>query len=279
MKKILFPTDFSKTAENAFFYALKLAKKIDAELLLTHIYELPDFGSTLKNTSQEVHEMMDMETFENFKSSVNQLREKAEEKGLDKVEWSQMMMQGEVTNSITSLAAKENVDLIVMGTKGATGLQGLFLGSNAAGVINHAKCPVLSIPEKVDPSQAIDKIGYLTNYADEEVHGFDEVLDLATTFSASVNVIHYEKDATEIDDDQMNNWKNKLSNKGKNIHSEIITGTHFEEAISQFAHKENITLLAIQPRRRNFFISFFKTKKSKQIIQHISIPLYTLPEK
>ena len=66
MKKILFPTDFSPTAENAFLYALALAAAMKAHLTLIHVYELPELGRGLKNTTRDVHELMEMESLEAF---------------------------------------------------------------------------------------------------------------------------------------------------------------------------------------------------------------------
>src|SRR5690554_7801592 len=103
MIKILFPTDFSNAAENAFFYALQLTKKLNAKLVLAHVYELPDLGRTLHNTSKEVHEIMEMETLETFRNSVETLREKANEHGYGDVDFKHVMAEGEIVTRIVNL--------------------------------------------------------------------------------------------------------------------------------------------------------------------------------
>src|SRR5690554_469744 len=95
MIKILFPTDFSNAAENAFFYALQLTRKLNAELLLAHVYELPDLGRALHNTSKEVYEIMEMETLENFKKSVETLRRKADNNGYGDIDFKHVMAEGD----------------------------------------------------------------------------------------------------------------------------------------------------------------------------------------
>jgi len=279
MIKILFPTDFSNAAENALFYALQLSRKLNAELILAHVYELPDLGRALHNTSKEVFEIMEMETLENFKKSVETLRRKATNNGYEDIEFKHIMTEGQVVPRIVSLAKKEKVDYIVMGTTGATGLKEVFLGSVAAGVIDNSPCNVLSIPVEVSPTNSIDKIAYLTNYKDEEVVSFNEVNRFAAYFDAYLCSIHYQKEVSEITEEKMEEWKRKLGVNYDELNTYVITGNNFEEAVCELYMKENIDILAIQPRKRNFFTQIFKRSVSKHIVQRLSIPLFTLPAK
>jgi|SRR5690554_1792562 len=279
MIKILFPTDFSNAAENAFFYALQLTRKLNAELVLAHVYELPDLGRALHNTSKEVFEIMEMETLENFKKSVDNLRRKAENNGYGDVDFKHLMAEGQVVPRIVDLAKKENADYIVMGTTGATGLKEVFLGSVAAGVIDNSPCNVLSIPEEVSSKNAIDKIAYLTNYKDEEVVSFNEVNRFAAFFGATVCSMHFKKEVSELSEKQMEDWKKKLGVNYEDLHSYVVTGNNLEEAICELYIKHDIDVIAIQPRKRNFFTQIFRKSISKQIVQRLSIPLFTLPAK
>src|SRR5690554_7798049 len=97
---------------------------------------------------------MEMETLENFKKSVETLRRKADNNGYGDIDFKHVMAEGQVVTRITAIAKVEEVDYIVMGTTGATGLKEVFLGSVAAGVIDNAPCNVLSIPEEVKIGRA-----------------------------------------------------------------------------------------------------------------------------
>lgn len=279
MIKILFPTDFSNAAENAFFYALNLTRKLNAELVLAHVYSLPELGRSLHNTSKEVFEIMEMESLEKFRKAVEILRVKAEENGYGDVEFKHIMAEGQIVPKIINLAVMEEADYIVMGTTGATGLKEVFLGSVAAGVIDSSPCNVLSIPEESSPTNSIDRIAYLTNYKDEEVISFNEVNDFAAFFDAEVCSIHYEKDVTDITKEKMESWKKKLGVDYEALDSFVVSGHNFEEAVCDLYIKQNIDILAIQPRKRNFFTHIFKKSLSKQIVHRLSIPLFTLPAK
>lgn len=279
MIKILFPTDFSKAAENAFFYALQLTKKLNAKLVLAHVYELPDLGRALHNTSKEVHEIMEMETLETFRNSVETLREKANEHGYGDVDFKHVMAEGEIVTRIVNLAKEESANYIVMGTTGASGLKEVFLGSVAAGVIDNSPCNVLSIPIEVSPSNSIDKIAYLTNYKDEEVASFNEVNRFANYFDAYMCSIHYQKEVSDVSEQKMEEWKNKLGIDYDQLNTYVVSGNNFEEAVCRLYIDENIDILAIQPRKRNFFTHIFKKSVSKHIVQKLNIPLFTLPAK
>lgn len=278
MNKILFPTDFSKTADNAFLYALTLAEKMDASLTLLHVYELPELGRSLKTTTKEVYEMMEMEALEDFKKSVKKLRGLAEEKGLNHISFSHQMEEGETVSVVAHVAKQLEVDLIVMGTKGATGLQEIFLGSVATGVIDESEKPVLTIPDKASYKDTIDKVAYLSNYKDEEAAAFREVYTFAGLFNAQVLCVHYDGEQ-QVENKHRDEWRAKITDETKNIDFNVITGTSFEEALVKFNKDAQIDILAVQPRKKNVFARLFSTSVSKTIAHHLNIPLLTLPKK
>lgn len=279
MTKIMFPTDFSEAAEKAFFYALELTKKLNAELILLHVYELPELGRTLKNTTSQVYELMEMETLEDFKKSVGKLRDVAASKGYSDVDFKHLMAKGEAVYTITESAKKESIDYIVMGTKGASGLKEVFLGSVASGVIDSATCNVISVPQQTDNKDKLDRIAYLTNYTEKEIESFNTIAKFANHFDAKINCIHFDEDTEDVSTQQMDEWKAKLDPQEVEVKYNIITGSDFEEALANFYNSENIDIVAIQPRKRNFFVKIFSKGVSKKLAHHIEIPLFTLPAK
>jgi len=279
MTKILFPTDFSEAAEKAFLYALELTQKLNAELTLLHVYELPELGRALHNTTREVYDLMEMESLEAFKKSVDKLRAFALEKGYSDVDFKQIMTEGEAVYSITGIAKEESVDFIVMGTKGATGLKEVFLGSVASGVIDNANCNVISVPQDTDYKEKLDRIAYLTNYTEKEIESFNTIARFAKHFEARINCIHFDDDEQNLSTQEMDVWKSKLDTQGLEVKYNNISGSDFEEALADFYKAEGIDIVAIQPRKRNFFLKIFSKGVSKKLAHHIEIPLFTLPAK
>jgi nucleotide-binding universal stress UspA family protein len=279
MKKILFPTDFSKAAENAFLNALTIAKKIEAELILLHIYELPELGRSLKTTTKEIYEMMEMEALEAFQVETKKLRKIAEDHHLGDVVFSQEMMEGDPITKIIYATHKFDIDLIVMGTKGATGLKEIFLGSIASGVIDASPVNVMCIPSSTNHENQIERIAYLTNYKDEEVEAFQKVVDYANLFNAEVLCVHYDGDESCVNGEEMEAWKKKVDFSNARINYHVIKGADFEKALIEFNESAKIDILSVQPRKKNIFARLFKKSVSKTIAHHLDIPLFTLPKK
>jgi nucleotide-binding universal stress UspA family protein len=279
MTKILFPTDFSEAAEKAFLYALELTQKLNAELTLLHVYELPELGRALQNTTREVYELMEMESLEAFKKSVEKLREFSSDNGYGDVDFKQVMTEGEAVYSITGIAKEEAIDYIVMGTKGATGLREVFLGSVASGVIDNANCNVISVPQETDYKDKLDRIAYLTNYTEKEIKSFNTIAKFAKHFEARINCIHFDEDGEKMSTEQMDKWKAKLDTQNVEVIYNIISGSNFEETLADFYTTNGIDIVAIQPRKRNFFVKIFSRGVSKKLAHHIEIPLFTLPAK
>lgn len=278
MKNILFPTDFSDAAENAFLFALAIAKKFNSRLTLIHVYELPELGRALKSTTKEVFEMMEMEALRNFKAEVKKLHAIADKNGFSEVEFSQQMAEGETVFTITKFAEKDQCDLIVMGTQGATGLKEVFLGSIATGVIDDSKVPVLTVPSHANHQNKIEKLAYLSNYKDEELDAFKLTATFAKAFDAEMMCVHYDDEAEDLKQSK-DSWKQKTDDLHAKITYHIITGEGFEKALIKFNEEQSIDILAVQPRKKNIFARLFTKSVSKSIAHHIEVPLLALPKK
>jgi len=137
IKKILFATDFSTTSEAALKYATALARDSGAMLLIVHAEEpMPPL------VAGEVY--MLMSTFPNPELQI--LLDKVVPSD-DSVRCEHRLLTGMPADEIVRFAEEENVDLIVMGTHGRTGLRRLLLGSTAEAVLRRAPCPVLTFKQ------------------------------------------------------------------------------------------------------------------------------------
>jgi nucleotide-binding universal stress UspA family protein len=135
-KTILFPTDFSDASEAAFDYALQFARGAQARLLIVHVQEpiLPFVGGEIAYIPPTA---TDPHIFESM------LRAVVPTDPL--IDYSHRLLQGDAASEIVRLAIQEQVDTIVLGTHGRTGLTRLLMGSTAEKVIRHAPCPVIAI--------------------------------------------------------------------------------------------------------------------------------------
>lgn len=139
--KILFANDFSENSEQALDYALTLAKKFDARLIIIHVINEPvDLrGFYVPHIS-----------FEKLEKEIEEGAEKMMEKFCrtrikDFTNFETLIVAGIPYEEILKKAAAEDVSLIVLGTQGRKGIDHLLFGSTAERVVRNAKCPVMTI--------------------------------------------------------------------------------------------------------------------------------------
>lgn len=149
--KILVPLDGSKSSEKAAEYAIDIAKKRKAKLIAVHVMHLPAYAFTPTpiegmpaSTVAPVPLAVSSEERRMAESYLNKVREKAN-KAKVTLETKIIENQPSIVHAIAKVAEKEKCDLIVMGTKGRTGIKRFLLGSVASGVVTYAPCPVLVI--------------------------------------------------------------------------------------------------------------------------------------
>ncbi|MFN7012968.1 MAG: universal stress protein, partial [Bacteroidia bacterium] len=128
MKKILFPTDFSDNAAKAMQYALLLAKELNADLILLNTYKIPAGGNTsIKST--HLAEILKADAEEGLQKVLKEIRSNKE---FDAVSIETVSKQGDLVQLVNEMSEEFMFDLVVMGTKGATGAKEVLVGSNTA---------------------------------------------------------------------------------------------------------------------------------------------------
>lgn len=276
MKKILFPTDFSPAAENAFVYALRLAKRTNATVTTFHSYQLPSLEKThLPVTIQEVYESINLEEFENYNDSIPRLRQIAEEQGLTDVVVNHVMEEGAPKESIIRLAKREEVDLIVMGTTGASGFKEIFLGSVAAEVMENAPCPVLAVPKEAKFDGRIDRVGFMTEFKGEEKKALKWLSDWLAPFEADIYCLHVDQAHIEPLAHRMDNLKLDFLNQ-RHIHFDVVDATNFEDAVTGYLTEHRIDMLAMVIHKRNFLQELFNYSMTKKMAYHLKTPIMAM---
>jgi nucleotide-binding universal stress UspA family protein len=128
IKTVVVPIDFSDTSANALSFAAELSKRTSARLLAVHILQNSDTKEEIKNKLQSVESGLKMSFGSGLKCESS-------------------LAHGDIVTALKKIIEAEQADLVIMGTKGASGLKKILIGSNTLKVIAKIKMPVLVIPE------------------------------------------------------------------------------------------------------------------------------------
>ncbi|UYW01119.1 universal stress protein [Flavobacterium agricola] len=275
MKKILFPTDFSETANNAFITALKMADFLNYEILVLHTYEMPviNFGGNLA-FAPEIYSTIELDTFESFRDIMARLRDMAYANKLDHITINHMLLQGGLIDTMKTIVNDENVRLIVMGTSGTNDWASRLFGSNTIDVMNHVPRNLLVIPDNIQYHK-ISTIGFTTKFRPKDKKALKEVVRIAKKVGAEVRCLYVKPSNSDVTEETIEQWREDF--KDKDVQFVIIPHDDVKESIHDFLNFNHIDVLAMLSYKSNFLKEVFvKRNLAKEIIGEIKIPLLAI---
>lgn len=283
MKTILVPTDFSACSANAVKYAIQLSEKTDRKLLFFHstFLLIPIRSSNvtyLKSVKSEKEKKLKMLSLfiDKVYHSLNIKRDEKNTKFLVKFGHS-------VVENINEVINEQFIDLIIIGTHGATGFRKVFVGSNTSNVIERSYCPVLAIPYKYK-FKGIKTIAYASSDLDNLKKELKKIIPLSQKLDASLQIVHIASDveSLKIKYEKYNSgmFMQSLSKHFKydRMSLYIINGdeTNLIQELENFAKNNKPDVLAMLTHKRNFFEKIFMASKTKEISHELKIPLMAL---
>ncbi|MES2517414.1 MAG: universal stress protein [Bacteroidota bacterium] len=274
MKKILFPTDFSENAFHASQYAGMLAKRFDAEVIILNIYSTPVFTEF-----QPPYDIENFSTYmkEDADKSIKKFVEKfIKETNLPPENVSQIVEYGFTPDNIVSVANAKKVDMIVMGTKGASNILDRWLGTTAQKVMETAECPVWIIPANATISYP-ENILYAADFKEDEILATHKILEIAKPLDATCKVVHIhdyvELNVGHVVEETVNDLSSEFQNDDvtfKNLNrGDIVTG--LETYIK--THKPDVLALAVHDK--SFLSKIFDTSITQHFVQEGKLPMLT----
>jgi nucleotide-binding universal stress UspA family protein len=272
INKILVPTDFSEVANNALQYAISLSLKINAEIHLLYVKNVPLVDSSYPDTIYQSYmsEIDDYTTdrFAHLKNSTLKMS------GVKYVTHSAF---GFINDEIQEFTNHNKIDLIILGTTGASGIQEVLIGSNAASVVAKSEVPVLVIPPSAK-FEDIKHIVYSTDFNEPEFPALSRLAYFADLYNAEISILHVKSEFDNYFDEEHNFFvKNKdqiTLNNWKIVKVEEISSVI--DSINSYVEKEHTNLLVMAKHNRNFFDRLFHRSLSKQMAYHTKIPLLVL---
>ncbi len=279
IKKILFPTDFSGTAQNAFRYCLKLADVYEADIQLLHViypeYEALDLPVMAAQATKEKAEAAKHISKQFVELAMVQLQA-ADQLSNVPVIHSDVEI-GTPSNIITDIARRENADLIVMGTKGVHNALEHFWGSVTTSVVEHAPCHVWVVPEEA-PYAEINVAAFATDLNEADPYHIWEFGKLLAPFHPVIDCVHVDQEKSVEHTIDFANLGRFFENRAPalQINFHTLEGDSVSEALEAFADERDIDLLAMYAPQHSWFDRLFRRSNTRSMAFKTRIPLLLL---
>ncbi|MFZ2899419.1 MAG: universal stress protein [Saprospiraceae bacterium] len=267
MKNILVPIDFSENARNALAYAIDLAGRFQGKIFLLHAYRVP--------TKTGVFASFEEQILGEIRPEMKEWEDWTRERLGEGSSVTSFLVRDDVEHAVSALAGKQAIDLIVMGTQGASGIREVFLGSNTSAVLNYAALPLLAVPEgcKNCPLKtivfAVDDLDIVSSEA------LQPLIKLGRGLPARILVYHLEEEEDTGVDPAL---EALLEGIDHSFHFEP-GGGDVNERINQFARQYKGDLLVMLRRQKGFFQRLFQGSVTTKEVFNSPVPLLVLIEK
>lgn len=274
MKNILFPTDFSDNSTHALDFALRLAKKSSANLILFNSYEMPPARMSLMASFVDKLKEDSIKQLEKIRHKISS---NEENKALSiKVE----SMMGDFVPLIPEVVEMHQVDFLVMGAKGATGILNRLVGSNTLEVIQNTSCPVLAVPENAAFGM-INKIAYATDLRKlPHPDRLEPLFELARLFNSSVEFVNIIREEDESLADERTEQANILSEMAGDIPTSMYfaTDNNIIKGLGEYVIHHQPGMFAMLSRKHTLFERIFKNSTTSKLTYQTKIPLLVMDE-
>ncbi len=276
MKTILVPTDFSKEAGYALDAGIDLAARAGAQVILLHVVEgfVPGSFATQGGGPDDISEELFMRKL--LEKGKNDLSKLVANRKLENINIITNVKVGNPFHHIARDILDTEADLVVMGSKGASGYEEVLIGSNTERVVRHSKCPVITIKKPVEFSQVTD-IVFAANFIEAEDNVAAELIILQNLLGAKLHLVKV---------DTPGNFESSRTIK-KRIHAfvqkhglenytmEIYNESTEEDGIIYFAEDIDADMIALATHGRTGLKHLLSGSIAEDVVNHARRPVWT----
>lgn len=280
MKNILLPTDYSENSWNAIKYALNFYREQECIFYILHVNRLSNVvtNDTPFIPTQDVIE--DVYT----KPAKKQLRKLLKKilkqfPNNDNHRFYTLTDYNFFIESIRKNVEEKKIDVIVMGTKGATGLKKLIVGSNTGDVITKVQCTTLVVPENAkysDPNEIAFPTDFSLFYNIDTLKPITDILDQT---KAAVRILHISKKNEKLNANQIKNkeiLEDYFLDYNHSFH--FLSNKKVEDAVQCFVESRDVDMIAMVGKNLNYFQQILFHSRIEEISYHTDVPFLVLHE-
>lgn len=274
MKKIIVPVDFSKHSEYALKTAAKIARKYNADILVLHMLEMSE--STLNSAGGNQY-LKTVFFLKLAKQKFEKFLEKSYLRGLNIIP---IVKHFKVFSEVNDVAKKENADLIIMGSHGASGFKEFFIGSNTERVVRNADIPVLVVKNDI-VNINFEQVLFATNFDKDNIKSYLKAARLFQYFESELTLIYINlpneqfKSSVEIEkkiadfliaaDGHLKRFNNVAYHADYSV----------EQGVLNYANKIGADLIAIPTHGRKGIMHFITGSVGEDLANHSVLPVIT----
>ncbi|MFH6602671.1 universal stress protein [Maribacter algicola] len=279
MQQILIPTDFSDNSWNAIKFALELFKKTKSTFYLLHVNPIPPYsgaGSSVRAASRNFEDQILKESREELQKLLKRIEALPFN---TKHAFVTIALHDYFVDAVKRELEEKKIDLVIMGTKGASGLKKATVGSNTGDVITKIKVPLLAVPEDAVYSKP-KEIAFATDYhIGYDVKVLDTLIAMAILHGSVLRILHISKKGEQLTEEQEKNkdfLDDYLVDVEHSFHS--LTGSKLETAVQCFTESRDIDMIAMVAKNLNFFQRILFRPTVEEISYHTEVPFLVLHE-
>jgi nucleotide-binding universal stress UspA family protein len=269
MINILVPTDFSALSKVAVQYAIKIANKLNGRVTLLHVVTInKPTRATMHERIRELEEDLIRFAERDLNKLIKEVCKTV--KTSEPIKYS-VVRSGEFTDAVKKEARRLKTGLIVMGTKGASGLKKAVVGSNTASVIELSNVPVIAVPSRAQ-FKGFKDIVYASDLKNLE-RELKTLKLYADQFGSVIHLVHIVPTGKDVDEleEKIDKVVKKL--RCKNIVSLVLVDRYIEGAIDQYIGVCKADLLAMFTHDLSFYEKLFDRSMTRKMAFHSSVPL------
>ncbi len=268
MKTIIFPTDFSKNADLAMNYAIDVAKALNANILALNAFDLPYSQNVMSTSLLEI--MRDIS-----EKGLKEVGKKLAESG---VQYETRSMMGNPIRIVKELTKARPDSIVVMGTKGASGIEEILIGSNTASILHAVNVPVFAIPAN-SANRTIERIVYASDFQSaRNERALVQLAEMAAAFNAEVLILHVQIDEGAPVKAQREKFERIFANVKHSFHVQHAYEREVERVIQEFAEEKDAGMIALMARKHGFLEGLFHSSMTSKVAFHTKCPFLALHE-
>ncbi|MBC7389637.1 MAG: universal stress protein [Opitutaceae bacterium] len=282
MKSILVPTDYSESAHHALKFAFLLGKNVPVKIFLFHWTEILIPTSTPQHMYKELYDEQRQIKLESLQNDTTLLLENLSV-SKENINIEYLIGDGSgLDEALLTAVQEKKIDVVVMGTLGASGLSKLFVGSNTAKIIEKAQVPVIAVPANFQFGP-INKIGYASDLNDVK-NEIGELVQFAKLFNSSIEIFHVYPTFPvffEVNQENVDKLISELVSKypGQKFTLHVIQTYKDNDivyGIEKYIKDYKPDILAMFTLKRSFWDKLFDASKTEEIAFNTNVPLLTL---